>query len=152
MKYLNYFQESLFSSLQSPRLISSFSDDKGIMHETEITPRYRDIHFLINQKSLEHLDPSQLSKFLAPLNSGNDSADSNFNIPDEDLFALCSSRYIQQPSDVESYARFLTERADAIKSRYEKNESQKKAWSDFVKSLKSSDPIHTESTSTDSNS
>ena len=122
------------------------------MHECEITPRYRDIHFLINQKSLEHLDPTQLSKFLAPLNSGNDSADSNFIIPDEDLFALCSSRYIQQPSDVEDYARFLTNRANDIKSHYEKNETQKKAWADFVKSLKSSDPTHSEPSPTSSNS
>lgn len=150
MNYLNYFQESLFCSLQSPRLISSFSDDKGIMHECEITPRYRDIHFLINQKSLENLDPSQLSKFLAPLNSGTDSAESNFNIPDDDLFALCSSRYIQQPTDVEAYARFLTERADEIKSRYEKGQSQKKAWSDFVQSLKSSESTPTTPTASES--
>lgn len=143
MNYLNYFQESLFCSLQSPRLISSYSDDKGVMHDCEITPRYRDIHFVINQKSLEKLDPSQLSKFLSPLTSGTDSSESNFNIPDDDLFVLCSSRYIQQPTDVEAYARYLTERADEIKSRYEKNESQKKAWSDFVQSLKSSDSSST---------
>lgn len=149
MNYLNYFQESLFCSLQSPRLISSYSDDKGVMHECEITPRYRDIHFLINQKSLEHLDPTQLSKFLAPLNSGSGSADSNFNIPDDDLFALCSSRYIQQPSDVEEYARFLTNRANDIKSSFEKTESQKKAWADFVKSLKPSESTATEPTSSE---
>lgn len=130
----NYFKAHLFASLQSPILSSVVVDDLGKKTTSEITPRYRDIHFLINEKLLESLDPSTLSKFLAPLKDSSSSSD-NLNLSDDQLTALCSSRYIQQPTDVKQFADYLLNAANEIKSNYEKSEERSRAWSDFVKSL-----------------
>ena len=130
----NYFKAHLFASLQSPILSSVVVDDLGKKTTSEITPRYRDIHFLINEKLLESLDPSTLSKFLAPLKDSSTSSD-NLNLSDEQLTALCSSRYIQQPTDVKQFADYLLNAANEIKSNFIKSEERSRAWSDFVKSL-----------------
>lgn len=130
----NYFKAHLFASLQSPILSSVVVDDLGKKTTSEITPRYRDIHFLINEKLLESLDPSTLSKFLAPLKDSSTSSD-NLNLSDDQLTALCSSRYIQQPTDVKQFADYLLNAANEIKSNYKKSEERSRAWSDFVKSL-----------------
>ena len=134
----NYFKAHLFASLQSPILSSVVVDDLGKKTISEITPRYRDIHFLINEKLLESLDPSSLSKFLAPLKDSQNPSE-NLNLSDDQLTALCSSRYIQQPTDVKQYADYLLNAADEIKSHYKKSEERSRAWSDFVKSLQ--DPV-----------
>ena len=133
----NYFKAHLFASLQSPILSSVVVDDLGKKTTSEITPRYRDIHFLINEKLLESLDPSSLSKFLAPLKDSSSPSD-NLNLSDDQLTALCSSRYIQQPTDVKQFADYLLNAANEIKSNYKKSEERSRAWSDFVKSLNSS--------------
>lgn len=130
----NFFKEHLFASLQSPILSSVVVDDLGKKSISEITPRYRDIHFLINEKLLESLDPSSLSKFLAPLKEPSSSQD-NLNLTDDQLTALCSSRYIQQPTDVKQYADYLLNAANEIKTNYAKSEERSRAWSEFVKSL-----------------
>lgn len=130
----NYFKAHLFASLQSPILSSVVVDDLGKKTTSEITPRYRDIHFLINEKLLESLDPSTLSKFLAPLKDSSTPSD-NLNLSDDQLTALCSSRYIQQPTDVKQFADYLLNAANEIKSNYKKSEERSRAWSDFVKSL-----------------
>lgn len=130
----NYFKAHLFASLQSPILLSVVVDDLGKKTTSEITPRYRDIHFLINEKLLESLDPSTLSKFLAPLKDSSTPSD-NLNLSDDQLTALCSSRYIQQPTDVKQFADYLLNAANEIKSNYKKSEERSRAWSDFVKSL-----------------
>lgn len=130
----NYFKAHLFASLQSPILSSVVVDDLGKKTTSEITPRYRDIHFLINEKLLESLDPSTLSKFLAPLKDSSSSSD-NLNLSDDQLTALCSSRYIQQPTDVKQFADYLLNAANEIKSNYKKTAERSRAWSDFVKSL-----------------
>lgn len=130
----NYFKAHLFASLQSPILSSVVVDDLGKKTTSEITPRYRDIHFLINEKLLESLDPSTLSKFLAPLKDSSSSSD-NLNLSDDQLTALCSSRYVQQPTDVKQFADYLLNAANEIKSNYKKSEERSRAWSDFVKSL-----------------
>lgn len=130
----NYFKAHLFASLQTPILSSVVVDDLGKKTTSEITPRYRDIHFLINEKLLESLDPSTLSKFLAPLKDSSTPSD-NLNLSDEQLTALCSSRYIQQPTDVKQFADYLLNAANEIKSNYKKSEERSRAWSDFVKSL-----------------
>lgn len=130
----NYFKAHLFASLQSPILSSVVVDDLGKKTTSEVTPRYRDIHFLINEKLLESLDPSTLSKFLAPLKDSSTPSD-NLNLSDEQLTALCSSRYIQQPTDVKQFADYLLNAANEIKSNFKKSEDRSRAWSDFVKSL-----------------
>lgn len=130
----NYFKAHLFASLQSPILSSVVVDDLGKKTTSEITPRYRDIHFLINEKLLESLDPSTLSKFLAPLKDSSSPSD-NLNLSDDQLTALCSSRYIQQPTDVKQFADYLLNAANEIKSNFKKSEERSRAWSDFVKSL-----------------
>lgn len=130
----NYFKAHLFASLQSPILSSVVVDDLGKKTTSEVTPRYRDIHFLINEKLLESLDPSTLSKFLAPLKDSSTLSD-NLNLSDEQLTALCSSRYIQQPTDVKQFADYLLNAANEIKSNFKKSEERSRAWSDFVKSL-----------------
>ena len=130
----NYFKAHLFASLQSPILSSVVVDDLGKKTTSEVTPRYRDIHFLINEKLLESLYPSTLSKFLAPLKDSSTLSD-NLNLSDEQLTALCSSRYIQQPTDVKQFADYLLNAANEIKSNFKKSEERSRAWSDFVKSL-----------------
>lgn len=129
----NYFKAHLFASLQSPILSSVVVDDLGKKTTSEITPRYRDIHFLINEKLLESLDPSSLSKYLAPLKESSPS--DSLNLSDDQLTALCSSRYIQQPTDVKQFADYLLNAANEIKANYKKSEERSRAWSDFVKSL-----------------
>lgn len=130
----NYFKAHLFASLQTPILSSVVVDDLGKKTTSEVTPRYRDIHFLINEKLLESLDPSALSKFLAPLKDSSTPSD-NLNLSDDQLTALCSSRYIQQPTDVKLFADYLLNAANEIKSNFKKSEERSRAWSDFVKSL-----------------
>nr|CAI9749989.1 hypothetical protein TLHOJNLA_TLHOJNLA_CDS_0008 [Microvirus sp.] len=139
MDAFNYFKEHLFVSLQSPIITSVVTDDLGNTSTSEVTPRYRDIHFLIHEKLLESLDPSSLSKFLEPLN--NSSSSDDFALSDEQLTALCASRYVQQPTDVKQYADFLLSKADEIKSSFKKSEERSRAWADFVKSVSSSPSV-----------
>lgn len=125
------FTPNLFTDLQSPVLATA--------NGTE-TPRFRDTHFLLNEKSLEHLDPSALKKYLEPLSAPSDSSSMKFT--DDELFDMCQSRYIQQPSDVQEFAQYLSDSADKIKQSHKTKEERAKAWEDFkneMKALKSTE-------------
>lgn len=124
MNTLVFFQENLFSDLQTPVLNNGSSD---------ITPRYRDVHFLISQEHLEALDPSALSKFLEPLKT---SSSTDLQLSDDDLFSVVQSRYIQQPSDVQDFANFLKNTADDIKQKFTDEHDRQQKWDDFKNSLK----------------
>lgn len=120
-----YFQANLFTELQTPTLVGVDGDE---------TPRYRDIEFLLNEKRLQNLDPSALKQYLEPLTSP--SSNDDISLSDDDLFQLCNSRYIQQPSDVSDFAKFLTEKANEIKSEHKKIADKKKAWDDYLNEMK----------------
>lgn len=120
-----YFQANLFTDLQTPVIVGVNGDE---------TPRYRDVEFLLNEKRLQNLDPTSLKKYLEPLTTP--SASDAPSLSDDDLFQLCNSRYIQQPSDVSDFAKFLTDKADEIKSEYKKIADRKKAWDDYVNEMK----------------
>lgn len=124
MKDLNFYNENLFSSLQKPIL-----NDGSV----DVTPRYRDIHFLITKKALDALDPSALTKFLEPLSKSSD--DNSIQLSDDELFQIVQSRYVQQPSDVQLFASYLEDAAKDIKSKYTDYETRKKNWDNFVTSL-----------------
>lgn len=128
MSDLHYFQGNLFSSLQLPVL----NDGKD-----DITPRYRDIHFLITQKSLEALDPSTLSQFLEPLSHPSSSDD--LGLSDDELATIVQSRYIQQPSDVQNFANYLKEAADSITSHIKDVTERQQRWNEFKSSLSKKD-------------
>lgn len=124
MSDYNFFKDNLFGSIQTPVLNDG---------EKDITPRYRDIHFLITQKGLEALDPTALSKFLEPLQKpGSD----GLQLTDDQLFEVVQSRYIQQPSDVQQFADYLKKSASYIREKYEDDAKKQKSWSDFVTSIK----------------
>lgn len=119
-KPYNFFQASLFGDIQTPKLNNGRED---------ITPRYRDVHFLITQRSLEALDPSALSKYLEPLTHA---SSSDLSLTDDQLSQVVQSRYIQQPSDVQAFAKYLTDTANDIKSRFTDYETKQKKWSSFL--------------------
>lgn len=130
MDYKNDIQDNLFTHIQNFKL------PPLSVSEPEITMRVRDIDFVISEKKLEALDPSALSKFLEPLTSPASSDD--LNLSDDDLFEVCSNRYIQQASDVNDFANWLTEKAEDIKTKYKDKKEQKEFWDKFITNLKSS--------------
>jgi hypothetical protein len=130
MDYKNNIQDNLFTHIQIfklPPLLAS---------EPEVTMRVRDIDFVISEKKLEALDPSALSKFLEPLTSPASSDD--LKLSDDDLFEVCSNRYIQQASDVNDFANWLTDKAEEIKTKYKDKKEQKEFWDKFISNLKTS--------------
>lgn len=139
MDYKNDIQDNLFTSIQVYKLPPI---SKG---EPEVTCRVRDIDFVISERKLQALDPSELSKFLEPLTSP--SSNDDLQLSDDDLFEVCSSRYIQQASDVSDYARWLTDKAEDIKSKYKDKKQQQDFWDKFISNLKkSSSPVTDDTT------
>ena len=130
MDYKNSIQENLFTHIQYYKLPPLSPD------EPEVTMRVRDIDFVISERKLEALDPSALSKFLEPLTSPSSSDD--LQLSDDDLFEVCSNRYVQQASDVNDFANWLTEKAEDIKTKYKNKKDQKEFWDKFISNLKTS--------------
>nr|DAF66748.1 MAG TPA: hypothetical protein [Microviridae sp.] len=130
MDYKNSIQENLFTHIQYFKLPPLSPD------EPEVTMRVRDIDFVISERKLEALDPSALSKFLEPLTSPASSDD--LQLSDDDLFEVCSNRYVQQASDVNDFANWLTEKAEDIKTKYKTKKDQKEFWDKFISNLKTS--------------
>lgn len=130
MDYKNDIQDNLFTHIQNFKL------PPLSVSEPEITMRVRDIDFVISEKKLEALDPSALSKFLEPLTSP--ASPDDLKLSDDDLFEVCSNRYVQQASDVNDFANWLTEKAEDIKTRYKDKKEQKEFWDKFITNLKSS--------------
>lgn len=130
MDYKNTIQDNLFTHIQNFKLPPLSAS------EPEITMRVRDIDFVISERKLEALDPSALSKFLEPLTSPSSSDD--LKLSDDDLFDVCSNRYVQQASDVNDFANWLTEKAEDIKTKYKNKKDQQEFWNKFISNLKSS--------------
>lgn len=130
MDYKNDIQDNLFTHIQTFKLPPLSASDP------EITCRVRDIDFVISERKLEALDPSQLSKFLEPLT--NPSSKDDLQLSDDDLFEVCSNRYIQQASDVSDFAKWLTDKAEDLKTKYNDKKEQKEFWEKFISNLKSS--------------
>lgn len=130
MDYKNDIQANIFTSIQHFNLPPESVD------EPEVTMRVRDIDFVISEKKLEALDPSALSKFLEPLTSPASSDD--LKLSDDDLFEVCSNRYVQQASDVNDFANWLTEKAEDIKAKYKDKKEQQDFWNKFISNLKTS--------------
>ena len=130
MDYKNTIQDNLFTHIQNFKLPPLSAS------EPEITMRVRDIDFVISERKLEALDPSALSKFLEPLTSPSSSDD--LKLSDDDLFEVCSNRYVQQASDVNDFANWLTEKAEDIKTKYKNKKDQQDFWNKFISNLKSS--------------
>lgn len=130
MDYKNDIQDNLFTHIQYFKLPPLSPD------EPEVTLRVRDIDFVISERKLEALDPSALSKFLEPLTSPSSSDD--LQLSDDDLFEVCSNRYVQQASDVNDFANWLTDKAEDIKSKYKDKKEQKEFWDKFISNLKTS--------------
>lgn len=130
MDYKNDIQTNIFSSIQN-FLLPPLSPS-----EPEVTMRVRDIDFIISEKKLQALDPSELSKFLEPLTSPSSSDD--LQLSDDELFEVCSNRYVQQASDVNDFAKWLTDKAEDIKTKYKDKAQQKEFWDKFISNIKSS--------------
>lgn len=130
MDYKNDIVDNIFTSIQTYKLPPLSPD------EPEVTLRVRDIDFVISGKKLQALDPSELSKFLEPLNSPGSADD--IQLSDDDLFEVCSNRYVQQASDVNDFAKWLTDKAEDIKSKYKDKAQQKEFWDKFIANLKPS--------------
>lgn len=130
MDYKNDIQDNLFTSIQVfnlPPLSKS---------EPEITCRVRDIDFVISERKLQALDPSELSKFLEPLTTP--SSNDDLQLSDDDLFDICSNRYVQQASDVSDFAKWLTDKAEDLKTKYKDKKQQSEFWEKFISNLKTS--------------
>ncbi len=130
MDYKNDIQDNIFSSIQTYNLPPLSSD------EPEVTMRVRDIDFIISEKKLQALDPGELSKFLEPLTSPSSSDD--LQLSDDELFDVCSNRYVQQASDVSDFANWLTAKAEDIKTKYKDKAQQKEFWEKFISNINSS--------------
>lgn len=134
MDYKNDIQDNLFTSVQVFRLPPLSKS------EPEITCRVRDIDFVISERKLQALDASELSKFLEPLT--NPSSNDDLQLSDDDLFEVCSNRYVQQASDVSDFAKWLTDKAEDLKTKYKDKKQQKEFWEKFISNLKSdSSPV-----------
>lgn len=120
MDYKNDIQDNLFTSIQVFRLPPLSKS------EPEITCRVRDIDFVISERKLQALDASELSKFLEPLTSP--SSNDDLQLSDDDLFDVCSNRYVQQASDVSDFAKWLTDKAEDLKTKYKDKKQQKEFW------------------------
>lgn len=131
MDFKTDIQPNIFSSIQNFNLPPDSPD------EPEVTMRVRDIDFVISEKKLQALDPSELSKFLEPLNSPGSADD--LQLSDDELFDICSNRYVQQASDVNDFAKWLTDKAEDIKSKYKDKAQQKEFWDKFIANLKPSE-------------
>lgn len=130
MDYKNDIQDNLFTSIQVFRLPPLSKS------EPEITCRVRDIDFVISERKLQALDASELSKFLEPLTKP--SSNDDLQLSDDDLFDVCSNRYVQQASDVSDFANWLTDKAEDLKTKYKDKKQQKEFWEKFISNLKSS--------------
>lgn len=130
MDYKNDIQQNIFTSIQTYKLPPLSID------EPEVTMRVRDIDFVISEKKLQSLDPSELSKFLEPLT--NPSTSDDIQLTDDELFEVCSNRYVQQASDVNDFAKWLTDKAEDIKTKYKDKAQQKEFWDKFIANLKPS--------------
>lgn len=129
MDYKNDIQDNLFTSIQVFRLPPLSKSDP------EITCRVRDIDFVISERKLQALDASELSKFLEPLTTP--SSNDDLQLSDDDLFEVCSNRYVQQASDVSDFAKWLTDKAEDLKTKYKDKKEQKEFWEKFISNLKS---------------
>ena len=129
MDYKNDIQDNLFTSIQVFKLPPI---SQG---EPEITCRVRDIDFVISERKLQALDASELSKFLEPLTSSTSNDD--LQLSDDDLFEVCANRYVQQASDVNDFAKWLTDKAEDLKTKYKDKKEQKEFWEKFISNLKS---------------
>lgn len=130
MDYKNDIQDNLFTSIQVFKLPPISNG------EPEVTCRVRDIDFVISERKLSALDASELSKFLEPLTAPPSNDD--LQLSDDDLFDICSNRYVQQASDVSDFAKWLTDKAQDIKTKYKDKKEQKEFWDKFISNLKPS--------------
>ena len=89
---------------------------------------------MISERKLSALDASELSKFLEPLT--NPLSNDDLKLSDDDLFEVCSNRYVQQASDVNDFAKWLTDKAEDLKTKYKDKKQQKDFWDKFISNLK----------------
>lgn len=69
---------------------------------------------LFNQQRIDRLGPEAINMWLKSLeNNGNNSlSELRSKVKDEDLFKLLKSKYLQSPSELESYLTEINERVD----------------------------------------
>lgn len=102
---LNYFTPSIFTDLQFECLK---------LKKRKTLVRHRDIHLILADKALTGVDSQRVKEFLNPLSMSSESLDSHFD--DETLSDFCSSRYLQQPSDVKKYCDSLEKFSGKLRS------------------------------------
>lgn len=102
---LNFFTPSIFTDLQCECL-------KLKKRKTLI--RHRDIHLILADKALSGVDSQRVKEFLNPLSLSPESLDSHFD--DDTLSDFCSSRFLQQPSDVKKYCDSLEKFSGKLRS------------------------------------
>lgn len=109
MAVLKSFQPCIFTALQY---------DRVTLNKSKVLLRHRDIHFLLADKALNDIDPTQVKQFIEPLSLPPVNLDAQFD--DDQLAAFCKSRYIQQPSDIDNYVNALNNFSNQL-SDYAKN-------------------------------
>lgn len=102
---LNHFTPSIFTDLQFECLK---------LKKRKTLVRHRDIHLILADKALSGVDSQRVKEFLNPLSMSSESLDSHFD--DETLSDFCSSRYLQQPSDVKKYCDSLEKFSGKLRS------------------------------------
>lgn len=102
---LNHFTPSIFTDLQFESLK---------LQKRKTLVRHRDIHLILADKALSGVDSQRVKEFLNPLSLSSESPDSHFD--DETLSEFCSSRYLQQPSDVKKYCDSLEKFSGKLRS------------------------------------
>lgn len=102
---LNHFTPSIFTDLQFECLK---------LQKRKTLVRHRDIHLILADKALNGVDSQRVKEFLNPLSMSSESLDSHFD--DDTLSDFCSSRYLQQPSDVKKYCDSLEKFSGKLRS------------------------------------
>lgn len=101
--------------------VDAFQHIKVDGHLRRITS---DVSVLLQQNIIDSLPRSYIDNLI----NNNDSSVDTSNISDEELIATCKSRYLQAPSELQSWLKSLKTNSNYIKSYF-----------DSLKSIKSSD-------------
>lgn len=130
VKYtFNSFDVFNHTQLVTPSLvdnirIDSFSDADGKEYAMFIR---NDIFFLFNQQRLSALGSDGVKQFLDGLQSRSSSLQSlRSKISDSDLMNICKSRYIQSPSELLAWSKYLDRNYQQILNDIKLDNDEKK--------------------------
>lgn len=125
--------------IYQPQVLDSVKDDCN--DDGSVLFIHSDVHALMHQKTLDKLgNGAAVRNYLDQLMSVNDSSSMPEGVTDNDLFDYVKSRYIQSPSELQSYIKRLSSDTKNKVEQYllsKKAESNAKSEGEQVEQVKS---------------